>query len=323
MTTHVVLGGAGVVGRETTAAVRAAGLAVRSVARSIPSVVHPDDGIAHVAADLRDAASAARAVEGAEVAYLTVGLPYSTRAWRRDWPLVLGNVIEACLAHGTHLVHVDNVYAYGRTDAPMTEATPVHPVSRKGAVRAELLAMLDAARAQRGLDVTVARSADFYGPGASTSAFNAFAVDAVADGTPPTWLFDATQPHSMTYTPDIGAALAVLGTDDRARGRTWHLPTAPALTGEQYLALTTAGTRLAHRTMSATTMRIGALFSAAAREALEMAYQNTAPYHFDSSAFERTFGIAPTPYAEGIAASLEHAEQARHARSRPRTPVGT
>ena len=51
-------------------------------------------------------------------------------------------------------------------------------------------------------------------------------------------------------------------------------------------------------------MRVGALFSSAARETLEMAYQYTAPYEFDSTAFERTFGVTPTPYAEGIAESL-------------------
>lgn len=51
-------------------------------------------------------------------------------------------------------------------------------------------------------------------------------------------------------------------------------------------------------------MRFGALFSPAVRETLEMAYQFTAPYQFDSSAFEHTFGLSPTPYAEGIAVSL-------------------
>jgi len=51
-------------------------------------------------------------------------------------------------------------------------------------------------------------------------------------------------------------------------------------------------------------MRVGSLFSGAARETLELAYQYTAPYDFDSTAFEHTFGVTPTPYAEGIAASL-------------------
>ena len=305
MTTHVILGSNGVVGRETIAALREGGHFVKAVSRT-PSA---NTEVPHIAADLRDAASAARALQGADVAYLTVGLPYSTRVWRRDWPSLVRNTIDGCLANGSRLVYFDNVYAYGRTDAPMTEATPIRPSSRKGEVRAGLLRTFDAAREERGLDVTIGRAADFYGPGASTSAFNMFAIDRVAAGKPPIWLFDASQPHSMTCTPDIGRALAVLGTDDRARGRVWHLPTAPALTGEQYLALASSG--LPHRTMSMGTMRLGSLFSSAARESLEMAYQYTAPYEFDSTAFERTFGVAPTPYAEGIAASLGRATARR------------
>lgn len=311
MSIHVVLGATGVAGRETVAALRADGRDVRTVSRSATGDTGAS-GASHVAADLRDRAATARALRGAEVAYLTAGLPYSTRVWRRDWPAVVTAAIDGCLAAGARLVYLDNVYAYGRVNAPMTESTPIRPSSRKGEIRAGLLRLLDAASTQRGLDVTIGRSADFYGPGATTSVFNMFAVDAVTVGKPPRWLFDATQPHSLTYTVDVGRGLAVLGTDERARGRTWHLPTAPALTGAEYLAL--AGGDAGHpRLMSAATMRFGAVFSSAARETLEMAYQFTAPYHFDSSAFERTFGIAPTPYADGVAASLAAALAAKRA----------
>lgn len=302
MTNHAVLGGNGVIGRETISALLARGHAVSSVGRS----TSVSAGATSVVADLLDAASVMNAVNGAQVAYLTVGVPYSTKVWRRDWPTIMQNAIDACLAHGTRLVYFDNVYAYGRTDAPMTESTPIRPSSKKGALRASLLATLDTAARERGLDYTIGRSADFYGPRASTSAFNTFALDNVAKGKAPVWLFDSHQPHSMTYTPDIGAALAVLGTDERARGRAWHLPTAPALTGGDYLELATDG-KLAHRTMTAATVRVGALFVAEARESLEMAYQYTAPYVFDSSAFESTFGIAPTPYRDGIATAQDRA----------------
>lgn len=150
--------------------------------------------------------------------------------------------------------------------------------------------MLDEA-SERGLNHTAARSADFYGPGASTSAFNTFAVDKVTVRREPTWLFDATQPHAMTYTPDIGKALAQLGTDatGRGRGRTSHLPTSAALTGEEYLQIAIANSgafrhRSAsrhkrtsrHKTMTLLTMRMGAPFLPIARETLEMAYQNMA-----------------------------------------------
>ena len=297
-TTHVVLGGNGVVGRETARALLERGAAVASVGRR-PSATA---GARSVEADLLDPADAMRALAGADVAYLTVGVPYSARAWRRQWPTIARNVIDAAMWHGTRLVYFDNVYAYGRVDGPMTEGSPIAPAGAKGAVRASVLRLLDDAAAA-GLDVTVGRSADFYGPHATTSVFNSFVLDRVVAGKRPTWLFDADQPHSLSYTPDLGDALAVLGTDPRARGGVWHLPTAPALTGREYIALA-GGPSARVGVMSASTMRIGSVFSTAARETFELSYQYTAPYLFDCGAFESTFGVTATPSADGIAATL-------------------
>ena len=292
---HVVLGGNGVVGRETVGALLRRGAATTSVGRRPSSV----PGVASVTADLLVPADVSRVLAGAEVAYLTVGLAYSSAVWEQQWPIVVRNAIDAAIANGTQLVYFDNVYSYGLVDGAMTEQSPISPDSRKGRVRAAALATLNAA-AERGLSFTVARSADFYGPGATTSVFNGFALARIAAGKPGTWLFDADQPHSMTYTADIGDALAILGTE-RAGG-VWHVPTAPALTGREYLRL--AGSAEA-KVMSRTTMRIGSLFNSAARESLEMSYQNTSPYLFDSSAFEMAFSARPTPIADGIAASLD------------------
>jgi nucleoside-diphosphate-sugar epimerase len=298
MTRHIVLG-AGVVGRETAEALREGGKEVTVTSRTPAQ----RDGTTAVAADLRDAASANRVLEAAEVAYFTVGLPYRTRAWRNGFPTILANTIEACITFGVHLVYFDNVYAYGKVDGPMTEDTPIRPSSVKGDIRAGLLRMLEGGR-ERGLEFTIGRSADFYGPGATTSLFNTMALDRVAAGQEPTWLIDSDQPHSMTYTRDIGPALATLGTDARARGQVWHLPTAPARTGEEYLAMA-SGRALRHRVMSLATMRFGALFVPIARESLELSYQNASPYVFDSSRYQATFDITPTPYPEGITQTLD------------------
>ncbi|WP_308467290.1 NAD-dependent epimerase/dehydratase family protein [Rathayibacter soli] len=303
---HVVLGATGVVGREATAALRAMGREVVCVSRS----GRPSPGNAALAVDLLDSAATRRALHESEVAYLTVGLAYTRKAWRIEWPVILQNTIDACLEHGTHLVYFDNVYPYGRVEQPMTESTPIRPTSKKGQLRALLLQMLDTAANDRGLAFTVGRSADFYGPGAATSVFNAFVIDKVAAGKDPTWMLDTHQPHSMTYTPDIGKALATLGTEPRARGKIWHLPTASALTGDEYMSMA-SGTPRGHRTMTLTTLRFGAAFNRAAREALELSYQNSAPYIFDSTLFENTFAIRPTPYADGIHTAVEAARLLR------------
>jgi nucleoside-diphosphate-sugar epimerase len=295
---HVVLGGNGIIGRQTIRTLLANGLTPASVGRRAAT----SDGAVSVIADLLNPADVARALRGAQVAYLVAGLPYSSRVWAEQWPVIVGNTIDAALDQGTHLVYLDNVYAYGRVDGPMTENTPINPSSRKGRVRAGALDRLDEAAA-RGLAVTIGRSADFYGPGASTSVFNTFALNKIAAGKTGTWLLDADQPHSLTYTPDIGRALVVLGTAEMARGRTWHLPTAAALTGRQFVQLA-AGRGAPTAVMGSATLRVGALVNTAARETLEMRYQYTAPYVLDSTAFENTFGYTPTPAAEGIAAVL-------------------
>ncbi|BDI23336.1 NAD-dependent epimerase/dehydratase family protein [Herbiconiux sp. L3-i23] len=299
---HVVLGGTGVIGRETVSTLVAAGLDTVSVARNAGRA----DGAEHRSADLLDADATRRAVDGAGTVYLTAGLPYSARTWEREWPRVLANVIDASRRAGAHLVYFDNVYAYGPTSGPMVESTPLHPTSRKGRLRARLLETLADASADGSLVVTIARSADFYGPGASTSVFNGYVADRVAAGKDPIWLLDASMPHSMTYTPDAARALVTIGTDPRAAGRTWHVPTADPLTGADYMELATDG-RSRGGTMSLATLRMGSLFVGAARESLELAYQQRGPYVFDSSAFESAFGVAPTPYDEGIAATIASA----------------
>ncbi len=46
-----------------------------------------------------------------------------------------------------------------------------------------------------------------------------------------------------------------------------------------------------------------------ARETIELGYQNTQDYVFDSSAFEKSFGVTPTSYEQGILHTLEHAKR--------------
>jgi len=296
---HVVLGGNGIVGRETVAALLRRGESTTTVSRQHRTI----DGAESILADLLRPADVSRVLTGAQVAYLTVGIAYDSAVWAEQWPTIVRNVIDASIAHGTHLIYFDNVYAYGPVHGSMTEQSPIAASTKKGRVRAAALTALHDAATERGLSVTVARSADFYGPGAATSSFNTFALAKIAAGKTGTWFFDADQPHSLTYTPDIGEALALLGTHPQGRAEVWHLPTAAALTGREYLSLAGApGAKI--NVMSRGTMRVGGLFNAGARESLEMSYQYTAPYLFDSRAFETAFGTPATPVADGIAKTL-------------------
>jgi nucleoside-diphosphate-sugar epimerase len=220
------------------------------------------------------------------------------------------NVIEGCKRHGCRLVFLDNVYAHGRVDGPMTEQTPFNPCSRKGEVRARVATMLLDAMRRGELQAMIVRSADFYGPGAQQSFPHATVFSRLAAGKTPQWVGNASALHSFTYTPDVGHALARLGRTPTAWGQTWHVPTSSEpMTGDRFvrLACELAGRPYALQAAPRWMLRLLGLFVPVLRENEEMMYQFEHDYRFDSSRTESAFGLGPTSYREGIAAALRAA----------------
>jgi hypothetical protein len=64
--------------------------------------------------------------------YLTVGIEYRAKIWAEQWPVIMQNVVDACIAEKAKLVFFDNVYAYGKVEGVMTEETPYNPCSKRG-----------------------------------------------------------------------------------------------------------------------------------------------------------------------------------------------
>jgi nucleoside-diphosphate-sugar epimerase len=114
-----------------------------------------------VSADLAILDDTVRAVSGSRIAFLVVGLKYDVKVWRRLWPRIMRNAIEAAKRAGAKLVFFDNVYMYGKVDGPMTEETPFRPCSKKGEIRAEIASMLLDEMKSGSLSALIARSADF------------------------------------------------------------------------------------------------------------------------------------------------------------------
>jgi nucleoside-diphosphate-sugar epimerase len=301
---HTILGANGVIARELSRALAAGGLPVRQVSRH-PRPVNATDEV--VAADLLDAAATARAVAGSEVAYLVAGLRYDTRVWQAEWPRVMRHAIDACRRAGARLVFFDNVYAYGRVDGPMTEATPFNPCSRKGEVRARIATtLLEAMRAGE-VRAMIVRAADFYGPGATQSLTHATVFERLRAGKAPQWIGDPTVVHTFTYTPDAGHAVAALARADAAWGETWHLPTTEEpLGGEGFvrLACELAGRPYRLQVAPRWLLRLMGVVVPVLRESQEMLYQFEHPYRFDSGRVRSAFGLEATSYRDGIAATL-------------------
>ena len=104
---HFILGD-GVIGHAVADELARLGQPLTLASRSGPKGASPH---AHTRVDALDAAALRAATRGCSHLYLTLGLPYVTAVWQRDWPRVMQATIDAALAHDAVLVFFDNVYA--------------------------------------------------------------------------------------------------------------------------------------------------------------------------------------------------------------------
>jgi len=308
---HIILGAGGAIGTPLAAELLTRQQKVRAVSRSGSAPV----GVEAVRADLNVADDVLTAIEPGATVYLLAGLKYDRRVWQEQWPRIMRNVVRACSQKGARLIFFDNVYLYGRVDGPMTEETPVRPTSRKGEIRAGIIEFLQNEMAAGRVKAAIARAADFYGPHADkTSPMSILVFQRLASGKSAQVFVDADRKHSYTYTLDCAKALCLLAEADDAFGQAWHLPTAhPPLTGREFIALAAEALGVAPRVsvLPAWMMKSLGLVVPMMRELAEMLYQNDRDYVFDSSKFERRFAFTPTPYADGIRASIRSPLQPR------------
>jgi nucleoside-diphosphate-sugar epimerase len=305
MGTHVIIG-AGSVGTATASALVDTGHDVVMVTRSGSGPDLP--GIRRIACDASDPVALATAVGRAEVLYNCANPPYNR--WPELWPPMAAAMLEVAADAGAVLVIMGNLYGYGPLDHPMTEGDPLAATGTKGRIRAAIWADALAAHEDGRVRVTEARASDFYGPGVVETSFFGRIVDRLLAGRKAHVLGDPDMVHTATYVPDIGRTLAVLGTDERAWGRPWHVPSAPAATQRQLATLFC-------QEAGAPPARVGAvppsLLTAAGvvspllRELKETRYQFDRPFVLDSSACTATFGIEATPLATGMRAVADHA----------------
>lgn len=279
---------------------------IRLVSRH-PERVNADDEI--MALDLTERENVLKAIEGSEVVYLTVGMKYDLKVWQAQWPALVENVIDGCLRYNCKLVFFDNVYMYDKDAIPhMTEESPINPPSKKGAVRAKNVVLINDAIRNKNLKAVIARSADFYGPSAKNGILNVLVLNNIAEGKKANWMSSADKIHSFTYAPDAAKATALLGNTDSAYGQVWHLPTsAERLSGRQFIKMATgmAGVKNSYMLLNGFLLSLIGIFNSVLKELVEMQYQNTQDYFFDSNKFCKAFSFTPTSYEDGIRASLE------------------
>ncbi|RFZ85865.1 NAD-dependent epimerase/dehydratase family protein [Mucilaginibacter terrenus] len=253
-------------------------------------------------ADLLNLAELSQAVKGSEVIYLCAGLVYDADVWKAQWPVIMQNVIAVAKENNARLIFFDNVYMYGPVNGPMTEDTLYNPSSKKGKVRAGVADMLMNEVKAGNLRASIARAPDFYGTDSMNSFLDMMVISKYAKKQSAQWIGDVTKKHNFIYIKDAGKAMLLLGQNPDSDNQIWHLPTAPALTGKQFLEMIAAVYNQKPKFMSvgkAMLWLIG-LFKKVVMGTVEMYYQYDRDYIFDSSKFEKAFNYKPASYEEGI-----------------------
>lgn len=301
MSKHVIVG-AGQIGTLLATRLAGDGHEVVVVSRSGSG----PDGVTKVAASAADEARLTQVARGAAVIYNCANPPY--HRWTQDWPPMAASLLGAAQTTGAVLTTLANLYPYGEVSGPMTEDLPLSSPGVKGQVRARMWA--DTLRAHQAgrIRMTELRASDYYGPGVRDQGHvgERFFPPLLA-GKPATYLHDPAVSRSWTYVHDVAAALATAGSDERAYGRAWHVPTAQPFSARELAdrAAALAGTAPARiRRVPYWVQDAMGLAVPMMRELRETRHQFDRPYVLDSSDFQATFGQRPTSLDDGVAATV-------------------
>lgn len=294
---HAVLGANGAIGKAVLNALEAKGLEGR--------------GLSSRDADARDLDQLTRALEGAEVVYTCVGLPYSHKVWAEGFPKISNAAVTACENVGAKLAYFDNIYMYGPSPLPVpfTEETPHNPPSRKGKVRKECLDIVNRAHAEGRVQVTVGRSPEFYGPGATNSALYMRFIEAMIQGKRPQTIMVEGPVHTYSYTGDMGRGLVELATNEDCYGQEYHLPVGPPVKVSEIVEICNKILGTSHKAsfLPPFVISAAALIVPLMKEVDEMSYQFKNDYVMSDAKFRARFPeFQSTSYEDGIAATIDY-----------------
>ena len=307
---QTILGSGGAIGIPLARELKSYTGKIRLVSRN-PKKVNDTDEL--FPADVNDLSQIDKVIAGSEIVYVTVGFEYRTKVWQKTWPSFIREVVKACRKYDAKLVFFDNVYMYAKTAIPfMTEASPIMPPSEKGKVRAKVLQIILDEVEQNNLKALIARAADFYGPDNRNSALSIMVMDNLRKGKKAQAFGDISKIHTYTYTPDAAKATAILGNTADAYNQVWHVPTTKEkITNFDWIGLIAKELNKEPKVQTVPTWMLHALglFIPMMKEFPEMVYQYENDYIFDSSKFEKRFGINATSPKDGIKRTLESMSQ--------------
>jgi nucleoside-diphosphate-sugar epimerase len=305
---HVVFG-AGPLGLAVVAALGQRGKRVRLVSYSGKKSGVPEN-VEVVKGDATKMEDCIRICQGASHVYNCTN-PRDYHKWPAQFPPLQNGVLEGAARNGAKLIVLENLYMYGpHGGAAMTEDTPMQATGPRGRTRKTMTETLFAAYQEGKVRVTSGRASDFYGPGVVQSLVGKDVFNNLLQHKRVTLTANPTLKHTLSYISDVGEALVRLGEDDKALGRAWHIPNAPAVTLSEFITM--VGTELGQsvkvtylpKAVTKTLLPVMSMFVPQVRRLQENLYQTYEPFMVDDRRYKATFGDHTTSLREGIRRTL-------------------
>ncbi len=309
--TALVLGASGGIGGEVARRLAARGWTVRALHRC-PDRLSPTDkasGFAWVRGDAMCPADVAAAAEGAGVIVHAVNPP-GYRNWETLVLPMLDNTIAAARANGARIILPGTVYNFGPDSLPEPhEASPQHPRTSKGAIRAEMERRLRAA-ADAGVPVLIVRAGDFFGPRAANNWFSQGLVQAGKPVAAITYPGKRGVGHQWAYVPDVAETMVRLleKSDALERFAVFHMEGHWDADGTRMIAAIrdAAGNRgIVVRQLPWLLLRLLSPFVPLFRGLVEMRYLWTTPVHMGNARLKAVLDAEPhTPLDVAVRETL-------------------
>ena len=243
---------------------------------------------------------------GVDVVYHCAMPPYTR--WPELFPPLMQGIVDGISRTNAKLIFGDNLYMYGPTGGKtLTEDLPYAASGHKGKTRALMAELLLNAHAEGKIRTAIGRGSDFFGPHVVNAAFGEMFFDPAFNNKPVNLLGNIDQPHSLTYIKDFAKALIIMGDDDRALGKAWHVPCPEAIPVRNVVEIIEQemGVKIKSRVAGRFLISIMGLFNPMVREVKEMLYTWEEPYVVDSINFENEFSMKATPLDVGMKETVE------------------
>ena len=207
--TVLVLGATGGIGGEVARQLLDAGWDTRALRRRAAQTVEQRNGITWIRGDAMNRDHVMAAADGCSVIVHAVNPP-GYRRWSELVLPMLDNTIAAACSVGATIVLPGTIYNFGPDAFPaLTEESPQHPVTRKGAIRVEMERRLLAAT-DNGARVLIVRAGDFFGPQAANNWFSQGLVKPRKPVAAVSYPGSPTVGHQWSYLPDVARTMIEL-----------------------------------------------------------------------------------------------------------------